>query len=302
MIYKIQQRIETLAQIAVPEESLRTHFELLGVSFSRWDLDDWKETYWLAQAQIEALNYKEAFQNFRVKLAKIIPRVSLISQCYIEFLAQPFLIHKRDASEAFFRFTYDRGGTGLMFMQNELTALIGLLENAQIPEEFFYYWYDAVNATGYSSKLLLMFSAIEALVKDTEGKKDRTKLELILGTDLKVALYGTKGNSSGGLRHRLVHGEYFNPNDSKKDYLYLVHNQIISYFNDSLFHEKLIHENVVNPQRHSFGNKEGSRFFIRATGGSALNLKDILSDIKENDIYNMKKYESVHDDALAANY
>ena len=302
MIYEIQHRIETLAQIAVPEESLLTHFDSLDISFSHWDPDNWKDTYWLARGKFEASNYREAFQKFGAKMAKIVPRIALISQCYIEFLYQPFLILKLDASEAFFRFTYDRGGTGLMLMGKEKKALAVLLENSQIPEEFFYYWNDAVNSTGYSSKLVLMFSAIESLVKIRKGKKDWEKLERILGVELKTALWGTKEDHFDCLRHRLIHGEYFNPDDSGKDYLDLVHKKIISYFNDSILEEKLIDENVVRPQRHFFGNKEGSRFFIRSRGGNKLNLKDILSDIQKNDVYNMENYESVYDDTLTANY
>ena len=57
-------------------------------------------------------------------------------------------------------------------MTTQQKALLALLGCPQIPEEFFYYWNDAVNSTGYSSKLVLMFSAIEALVKKPDGEKD----------------------------------------------------------------------------------------------------------------------------------
>lgn len=309
MIYEIQHRIETLAENVGTVEDLAGPFEVMDIYFSHWEFnlsDGWKQHYWLAKGTVEAPDYKEAFQQFSSKLTKIVPRIALIAQCYIESMQQPFLIRKSDAVVAFFNFIRDRGATGLMFSGKQQKALIALLGNSQIPEEFFYYWNDTVNSFGYQSKLLLMFSAIEALVKIREGKskgeKDWDKLELVLGAELKTDLFGTKGNSASGLRHRLVHGEYFNLSDSGKDYLDLVHKKVIKYFNDYILGEKLITEKIANPQRHPFGNKEGSRFFIRTKGTNFLNLKDVLSDIQKTDIDHMENYEYVHDKALTENY
>jgi len=273
MIYEIQHRIETLAHNAVLDENQAPSFALLDICFSHWDFnyrDGWSQNYWLANCRIEASNYNEAYQIFRAKLAEIIPRVALIGQCYIESVFEPFLILRSDSDTAFFRYTRDRRGTGLMFMERELRALVFLLQYPEIPEEFYYYWNDAVNSVGYSSKLLIMFAALDTLVKTREGKhtreKDWEKLEHILGPELKIELYGTKKDPSDGLRHRLAHGEYFNTDDSTKDYLERVHKKIINYFNDSIFKERLIEENVVHPQRHLFGNKEQCAFFIRTRG------------------------------------
>ena len=100
----------------------------------------------------------------------------------------------------------------------------------------------------------------------------------------------------------MIHGEYFNPSDLGKDYLDLVHRKVITYFNEVILGEKLISENVVHPQRHPFGNKEGSRFFIRAKGSNKLSLKDILSNIQKTGIDQMDNYEYVHDEARTKNY
>lgn len=305
MIYEIQHRVETLAKNVGPVENMAAPFLLMDISFSHWDFscrDGWKEKYWLAQGKVEASNGDKAFKMFSAKLAKIVPRIALISQCYIDSLLQPFLLLKSDVDIAFLRFIRDRGATGLMFTEGQQKALIALLGNSEIPEEFFYYWNDAVNSSGYSSKLLIMFSAIESLVKTPEGKKDFHKLEKILGQELKIDLFGTKENSSSGLRHRLIHGEYFNPGDSGKNYIELVHGKTITYFNEVILGERLINENIVNPQRHPYGNKEEGRFFVKAKGNNKVNLKDILSDIQKNDFYNMENYEIVHDEVLTENY
>ncbi|MGH7771546.1 MAG: hypothetical protein ACREQA_04860 [Candidatus Binatia bacterium] len=260
----------------------------------------------MATGNIEAPNLDQAFRQFREKLAKIIPRVALIGQCYVESVFQPFLVLREDKDIAFFRFVRDTQAVGLMFMDKELKALNHLLVNTEVPEEFYYYWNDAVNATGYSSKLLLMFSAIEALVKirngSNAGQKDWTKLERILGAELKRDIWGERGDSTNALRHRLVHGEYFNREDSEKNYLELVHKKIVAYFNETAFGEGLIEENVVNPQRHFFGNREEWRGFLRAKEKERLNLKDVLAESENKGFESMEQYEFVYDEATTKDY
>jgi hypothetical protein len=254
------------------------------IKFSHWEFnygDGWLKDAWLAEATIEAKNYREAYSKFLEKMFRIIPRISLISQSYIDYSLEPFLIHKVGSDVAFFRYTNDVKGGGLMFMEKEKEALDILLSYNEISEEFFYYWKDAVNASGYSAKLLLMFSAIEALTKKN-GRKDWALIEEILGVDLAKNLFGTKGNSNTGLRHRLVHGEYFNRQDDGKNYLELVHNSVIKYFNSKIFKNSLIPENITNPQRHLFGNKEEGKTFVKKINPSVFNLKDMLKDFGEN--------------------
>lgn len=307
MKYRIQHRILTLAHNAVwnktaPQKQGSFTFE--DVTFSHWDFnlrDGWLEDAWLAESTIEAPSSPGAFKIFREKIDRIVPRISLLVQSYIEYGTEPFLIHKEGSDVAFFRYTKDSGAVGLMFTEREQEALGLLLANAAIPKEFFYYWNDAVNAIGYSSKLLLMFSAIEALVKKN-GKKDWQLMELILGKQLKEDLFGTPKKSDAGLRHRLVHGEYFNATDAGKDYLDLVHKKVIAYFNDVIFGKKLIAEDVVHPQRHFFGNRQECRTFIKSNGTASLTLKEVLEDFNKNDINNLKSYSHVSDNALNTTY
>ena len=291
------------------DERRAASFTLLDVHFLHWDFDhrnDWSHNYWLATGSIEGSNLDQAFRRFREKLGKIIPRVALIGQCYVESVFQPFLVLREDKDVAFFRFVRDVQGVGLMFMEKERKALNHLLANAEVPEEFYYYWNDAVNATGYSSKLLLMFSAIEALVKirngSNPGQKDWSKLERILGVGLQTEIWGERGAPTNALRHRLVHGEYFNPQDSTKNYLELMHKKIIAYFNESIFREGLIEESVVHPQRHLFGNREEWRGFLRAKERNCPNLKGVLKESKNKGFESMECYEFVYDRAITESY
>ncbi len=306
MQYNIECKIETLIRNAIMDGPEPSSFVIDDMKFSHWNFNHqqgWIDDSWLAKATIEAPNFKEAYKNFMDKIVRIVPRVALIGQCYIDYYTQPFVIQKSDDPIAFFRYVENHKAVGLMFMEGEVKALKKLLGDTGIPESFYYYWNDAVNTVGYSSKLLVMFSAIEALVKDTDGKKDWNKLNNILGEELVKDLWGTSENPKTGLRHRLVHGEYFNPGDNGKDYLKLVHDKIINYFNKQILKEDLLNENVTHPQRHFFGNKAESRTFIKAkVSGYPMDLKSLLLDNDKNGIHKLEHYEHVFDDKLNTKY
>lgn len=304
--YVIQHKVLTLAKCAVMErQDDPASFEIDGIKFSHWDFnyrDGWQKDAWLASAIVEGESYQKAFIEFNEKLSRLISRISLISQSYIEYLSEPFLINKTGSNTAFFRYTNDVGVVGLMFMDNDQKALKILLDKKyNIPESFYYYWKDAVNANGLSSKLLLMFSAIEALVKKNR-KKDWNLMNEILGKDLVEELFGTKEMPNKGLRHRLVHGEYFDSRDNGRNYLEVIHNKVIKYFNDKIFQKSLINENVTDPQRHFFGNKEECNTFVRLKKGHSFDLKDLLKDLSENGFYAPKKYEYVFEEGLISAY
>lgn len=291
--YQINQRIVTLAENAVFDDGKKpATFLQDGIEFEHWNFnyrDGWLTRQWQSQIKLDSINHAEALKTFHAKLQKIIPRIALISQCYIDFITQPILLLKNDVDFALFRFVGNRKPVGLMFDKDEQTALVKLLENTTIPEEFYYYWNDTVNAVGYTAKLLLVFSAIEALAKKN-GKKDWDLISNILGKELSRDIFGTKDNSNGGLRNRLVHGEYLSKQDHSKNYLEEVHKKIIKYFNDSVLSGTLISENVVNPQRHFFDNKEGGWFFVKNNMGNKIEFKDVLDDFEKHDVNQLERY------------
>lgn len=300
--YTVEYRILTLAKNAVmgnPEKPAR--FIIDDIEFSHLNFthnEGWLENYWIAKLDIEIGNRFEAYKQCTSKLKKIIPRLALISQSYTEFINQPFLITKEDNKIGFFGYKKDRNGTGLMFREKEKEALDYLLSNESIPEEFYYYWNDAVNTIGYSAKLLLMFSALESLAKNNKGKKDFNIINKILGEELTNQLF----QQNFGLRHRLIHGEYFNREDQKTDYLDIVHKKVIGYFNKSILENNLINENVVNPQRHIFGNKDTGRFFIQRMDENDLNFREVLNDFQENEFNSPKKHKHIEDKTLDENF
>src|SRR5262245_44612837 len=147
-----------------------------------------------------------------------------------------------------------------------------------------------------------MCAAIECLTRTGYGKKDWDKVIQVLGKELKEDLYGTKEDSSTGLRHRLSHGEYFSAEHSAKNYVELIHAKVMEYFNDHIFKARLLDSNVVSPQRHFSGTHEGGSWFIKSKKVGGLSLKKILLDFDKNDVNHLEDHELVHDDALRTNY
>jgi hypothetical protein len=301
MTYFIEQKISTLARNAVgAANSADPSFELDGVTYRQWSYnrrDGWLGDAWVAEGTIEAANAGEAIMLFRNKLVKAVPMIALIGQCYIEFKRQPLLLKRSDLDFGFLDYTHDGGHVGLMFMDDHFAALQTLFANATIPDEFYKYWNDAVNTIGYSPKLLLMFSALEALVKKPNGNKDWVLLESILGTDLKDKIFTPRT----GLRHRLIHGEYFNLTDTSDDYVRVIHKRIVGHFN-GLLGGDIISPNTVGPQRHFFDNKMVDRFFLRPKEAvTEIRLRDVVADFEASN-HHATKYDYVFDDSLTKNY
>jgi hypothetical protein len=250
MLYRVEQRIHTLAENVMDyATSGEPAFEAEGVTFSTWKEKPndvfLTHRYWLAASEIETDNFRTAWQALWSRLARVVPRISLVSQCYIEYLTQPILIHRKDSDTAFLRYTVDGKGVGLSFMDQEFKALQFLLKNAGIPDEFFWYWNDATNSSGYTSKLVLMLAAVETLVnkqnEDGTYTKDWSKLEKILGKELaKDFFWGQEGRTDDALRNRLIHGRYFAPQHGEKDHVNLLHRRIVTYFNEKIFGEALM--------------------------------------------------------------
>jgi hypothetical protein len=312
MRYRIEQRIHTLAQLAIDgTQPLTFAFTVEEVTFSNWQMNEgegyWTHPYWLAATEIEAASYLEAWRLFIKQLVRVVPRMALISQCYMEHLAQPIFIKRKDLDIAFVWWVLDREPVGLMFMDQERAALEQLLGHTNVPKEFFYYWRDAVNTFGYSSKLLIMLSAVEALTgvpyTERRGPAFYGKLEQILGSELKSVFWGTRENHTNVLRHRLVHGEYFDPEDNRgMDYVTELHRRILRYFNESIFKKNFLNEDIIDPQRHLLGNADQARSFLRAQGDAKLSLIAVLADADEHDVDNLANYETLRFDDFHGSY
>ncbi len=301
MNYFIEQRISTTASNAVMRDSQTSWFEIDSVTFRQWSFnhrDGWLGDAWTAESDVEAENIQDAYVIFQSKLTKLVPKITLIAQCYMEFKRQPFMIKREDKDFAFFNYIHDSSHVGLMFLEEQYGGLITLADNQSIRAEFYKYWNDAVNTLGYSSKLLMMFSALEALVKKDNGNKDWDLLVHILGEELKSTIFKPRT----GLRHRLTHGDYSSPSDTEDDYVELIHRKVIEYFNHDILGSDVIHTDVVSPQRHFFDNKMVGKFYIKPkTEDDKLALRKVYEDFEAND-HRATKYDYIHDAATTADY
>ncbi|PCH92230.1 hypothetical protein COB80_00335 [Candidatus Kaiserbacteria bacterium] len=289
MKYKVEHRILTLIQNAVAESKPKPYsFSHNGIKFSHWKFsfrEGWKTDFWMATGNIEADNGIDAINEFRTNLFATIPIVAFIGQSYTDYLREPWLVTKTGSNIGVYLYMEDRNPVGLMFMDEHKKALSALSNNLDIPKEFYLYWKDAINSIGYSGKLMLMFSALEALIKNKCGKKDWDKLDLILGTELREYLFAP----NKGLRHRLVHGEYLSDLDIKSNYIDEIHKKVMSYFNTKILKEDLLNIDVKNPQRHLYGNKEGGMVFLERLGEKDLTLRNALKEYEGKDIVSSTK-------------
>lgn len=290
--YIIQHRLHTLAQYyASKDNCITTSFDLDDAKFSHWSfniVEGYRTQFWIIEDQVSAKNYIDAIAKFNKKISVIIAKMSLISQCYSEYLDQPYLIYKQGSDIAFFRYTKSSTGVPLGFGDDSLCALKDLHNRQDINSEFYYYWNDMINATGYSAKLLLMCSALEALVKSSINQKQKYEfLEDILGYELKDKIWGT----NLGIRHRLIHGEYFSEEADKENYLQQIYEKVVGYFNDEIFKSSLI-RNVKNPQRHPDGNKRGGNYWIKRTKKSPhFELKSLVNECDKDFAGGIGKFE-----------
>lgn len=305
--YKIEHRIFTLSPCAVlsKQPTIPPGFEVENIKFSHWDfnwIDGWPGHYWLATATVEAENYKDAFASFADRLVRITSRISLIGQSYIAAQIEPYLIHRTGHEAAFFYYTKDIEVGGLMITEPEHRAL-NLLLKADIVNEFYYYWNDAINTHSYTSKLLLMFAAIECLAshRDKSKFKKYPFFEHVLGVDLAKDIF----EDSKGLRHRLSHGQYFSEADGARDYVELIHKRVMKFFNEEIIGEGLLAEDVVNPQRHAFGNKEQFVSFIKFKSeetGKEYVLEEAVNDFDTNGLNAPKEFEIIRSNEVPGDY
>jgi uncharacterized protein YutE (UPF0331/DUF86 family) len=308
--YIIEQKISTLAEYDLARNNRKqASFCLEDIEFSDCEIFSFTAGCigysWIANTKVEAENFKQAHKYFIRKLSKIIPRISLVLQTYIEYLSEPLLIYKNESSIAFFRYIRNNSFFEVKFKENDLKALEILIREEKVSDEFFYYWKDFLNATGYSAKLLLIFSAIEALAKQLvrqskqKGKK-KTKGDFekeILGDEL----YKECFEKTNGLRNKLAHGDYFQLDyfqlyDFKNDYVETIYKKVINYFNKKIFKEILIKENVDDPLKRFWFNKEKAKFFIKIKNkNQKFSLKEVLNELKGDNFFNnSQKYEYVN--------
>ncbi len=276
--YAFQCKINTLASCVGKSDHSYNFFEFEGIKFTHSEFnfaEGWKPGGWIVTGETQVDTFYKARIALWEKLNDLVPKIAMISQCYTEYLQEPFIIHRLDTDIALFYYSKATSGVPLHFDEESQQALALLAKN--LPNEFYYYWNDMLNSTGYPAKLLLICSALETLGKALGKDKGAFRKE-VLGDVLSKKVF-EKDNQ--GIRHRLTHGEYFLPKDAGEDYLAQIYEKIIQYFNDVILKKHLI-RNVVNPQRHPWGNKEIYCNYYRKKPDDSFDLKEMIQVFDED--------------------
>lgn len=282
--YAFQCKIHTLASCVGNGERRYDSFEFDGMKFTHWEFNFAKGHIpgaWLVNGEIQANKFDEARMALWQKFNDLIPRIAMISQCYTEYLQEPLLIHQLNTDIALFYYSKATSGVPLHFDKESQEAL-AILKNPKLSNEFFYYWNDMLNSTSYPAKLLLICSALEALGKALGRGKKEFRIE-VLGNDLSNKVF----EPHNGIRNRLTHGEYFSEKDGE-NYLNQIYEKAIQYFNEVILQKHLI-RNVVNPQRHPWGNKEIYLNYYRKKPNDSFDLKEMIQTFdKDRDGFNRR--------------
>ena len=211
--YYIQSRVSTWIEIIAKythneaekdvRKRFKSEFNFEWLYFEQWDFSvaEWAlGDAWLLKAEILADNIPNAINLYFKKLSIILSKVFFCVPVWHSFGFHESLL-----------VSYDEFQTGFYFMrkENEWTWLVitdevlQILENKNfynIPDKFFIYYSEFINANTALSWLSLWMSALETI--RPESNEVRKKL---FGEDLYFKIYGTKPE---WIRHKIHHGKY----------------------------------------------------------------------------------------------
>jgi hypothetical protein len=299
--YLIQHKVKTLSKLGVGlNDSTFPKMDLGGFLIEQWDFnisEGWLGDAWLVEKNIQADSCEEAIKIFRSDLDKIVPKLAFISQCYMDFYMQPFLIKKINEPDNifFFKYTEDHKGVSLHFSENEFKSYkkIGQLNNV-----LFRYLQECQNCTGYIPRLMLLFAALEALCgkkekNDTNGDTYITYnhkiMKDILSKEFFNNLYG-----SNGIRHKLQHGDVVDF-IFQQDYVDIIYKKIIKYINNK-YNTKIV-DDVVSSPRHFHNNNGYLNFWLKPCAGFNINLKQCIANFSNDNGMYVKNCEQISVDS-----
>ena len=286
--YKIQQKIHTLLHICAGTGDDIHKFELSGIKFEQVEfsiIEGWQSNYWIATGEIQDISGLNATNVFREKIESIVCGLCLVGQAFTEYKMYSTLTTKKGSEYGlFFYFNELSEGNNLMFTPENLEALQKILEDKNDYTIFLKYWKDITNTPDMMAKLILYCASVDALTKviaKENWEKEKHDLRIdVLGKTLKEKLFGTKEDFSSAVRHKLVHGEYFNFDNPLE--LKELHESIIRYFNNEVLKEQVISTNVVSPQRNPYKNYETSGRVIKLKKPAKCDLLTLEKDYSES--------------------
>lgn len=303
--YLIQQKIKTLS-VAVGDFKKRDlainsapKMEIDDFLFRQWDFnlrDGWIGDAWIVEREMEAKNFIEALNRFNKGLSLVIPRICFVSQCFMDYLMQSFLVlrlNNNTRRDFLCRYTQEVKQSVLHFDEREIESYKKLKDYQY--QSVFRYLQECNNIATYFPKLALIFPALEVMSGKIEKTKDDGTIittydkELmidILGGDLYNRVFG-----SNGLRHRFYHGEFNFEVD--QDYVNKLYEKILEYFNNKF--GTGISKDIVSPQRNFSGAYRERKIWLYPKNLSIkINLPSVSSEFNDDiDRNNLDNYELI---------
>lgn len=222
--YYIQSRATTGTEILakyIHDESekdvrkrFKSEFEYEWLNFEQWDFSvaEWAlGDAWVVYNEVEANNFAEAINIHLRKLSQVLPRVFFCVPVWHSFgFHESLLISNDEFQTGFYFMRKEREWTWLV-ITDEILKILESKNFQNIPDKFFLYYSEFINANTTLSWLSLWMSALEII--RPESNIDRIKL---FGEELYFKLYWTKPE---WIRHKIHHWKYPQEWDnSEKDF------------------------------------------------------------------------------------
>ena len=245
-IYFFRQKIKTVAQVWEPFEHNGYHFEAHNVD-SAWGT----QNGWIVAKEISADNVDAAYEDFYSRIYPIIDKLAFVTQCYTFIELEPYFIKRPDRPEFFLRHSKERRPVPLHFGPDELESVQALEKYAQRGDAF-RPLREAINTSGFATRLVMLTSALEGIAGEIEkGKTDREYIETKILEDKELC--NNIFQYTDGIRNQLLHGKKIDTAlHGDTPYPEIIYQKIVEYFNK--YHDTKINTDVKGAPRNIGGN------------------------------------------------
>lgn len=293
--YKIQHIAKTLAKIHIyDKEYWKIDIDLDWYKFIQWWFNIAKWAYWktwIIEKEILALNWIDAINLFKKDLKIIVDKLSLISQCTIEYNNQSFLVYKINDNinnNFIFRKTDKISGVWLTISSLHMNDYkkLDLFDKSIVLE----YLSESSKVFSYHAKISLLCSALEGLSWKKVSSNwfinyNRSEMKKILWNEDFDKIFWV-----WWLRHSIQHWDSLEK-FKNINYYDIIYSKIIKYFNNKYWLN--ISENVKFPQRNFDWNYSISNLLLKTSDKEKIDLKFLLENISDLKLINEKWYDVV---------
>ena len=247
--YIIHHKIDTLLQLWEPFDFREFRFRPCPIDVERGRHDGW-----VAEKNVVADTFEEAFRAFSDELYRLVDRIAFIGQCHTTVELEAFVILKPGDDRFFYRHSSKRGPVPLHFGGEEIESLAAL-EGYEETGDVFRYLREATNATTFYTMLVMLVSALEGMAgeapKNGYRRVDHQYIADVILRD--EELCGRLFRGGRGIRNQILHGGFVDDHlHGATNYNQTVYDAIIDYFNEH--HGAKIDKNAKARPRTIIGN------------------------------------------------